>query len=279
MAKCRESADNGNIANRCGDHAMTDEVQITQTGGVVEIMFNRISKKNALNLAMYEAMAGELNAAAENPEVRAVLFWGAGKYFSSGNDLKDFTAVLAAPKALIEGDNAIVRFLTALERFPKPAVAAVEGSAVGVGTTLLLHCDLVYSAKDAEFSLPFANLGLRPENASSYLLPKLVGHPRAAEWLLLGEAFDASDAEAAGLVNRLVDDPVAYAREQCEKLCRQPPKAMIETKALLKAADRKQVATSFGEEMLSFTDALNSAEFAEAVAAFFEKRPADFSKL
>ncbi|WP_075185773.1 enoyl-CoA hydratase [Teredinibacter haidensis] len=258
---------------------MVNEILTLCENGVLEITFNRPEKKNALNQHMYQALADAFQRAANDPSIRVVLIKGAGADFCSGNDLADFSSVMAEPEKLAQQDSPIPAFMAALAEFPKPVVAAVHGVAVGIGVTLLLHCDLVYASEYTAFSLPFVSLGLRPEYASSYLLPRLAGHARAAEWLLLGEPFGADDARMAGMINKIVANPVEVAREVCEKLSKQPSVAVQQTKTLLKQADTLNVQVSMQNELKSFIEGLSSAEFREAVTAFFEKRPADFSKL
>ncbi len=258
---------------------MTTNIVTERDAGVLMITLNRVNKKNALNQAMYQALAETLNAAADNQAVRVVLITGVEDCFCSGNDLADFANFMSEPEKLAGSENPTLAFMLALEKCPKPVVAAVSGPAVGIGTTMLLHCDLVYCAENTAFSLPFVNLGLRPEYASSYLLPRLAGHARAAEWILLGEPFGAEAAYQAGLVNGVVDDPLLKAREVCHKLAAQAPIAVREAKALLKLSGRKAVSDTLNTELQSFVASLSSPEFGEAVTAFFEKRPADFSKI
>ncbi|MGZ5662668.1 MAG: enoyl-CoA hydratase-related protein, partial [Usitatibacter sp.] len=168
-------------------------------GPILDIEFNRPQKKNAFTSDMYEALAAALGEAERDDSVRVVVFHGAAGIFTAGNDIEDF-----AKRPPQGEDSPVFRFLEAASRAPKPLVAAVDGPAVGIGTTLLLHCDLVYAGEDARFRLPFASLGLVPEFASSYLLPLVAGYQRAAELLLLGEAFDAQKAYAAGFVTKVV---------------------------------------------------------------------------
>jgi len=257
---------------------MTTEIVVKRRDGVQIIVIDRPEKKNALNLAMYRAMTAAISQASEDRDIRVVLLQGHDDCFTSGNDLVDFANLVAEPDKLNSPDNPILQFMKALERCPKPVLAAVNGSSVGIGTTMLLHCDLVYCGPSASFSLPFANLGLCPEYACSYLLPRLVGHVKAAEWLYLGESFDGAAALEAGLVNAVVENVEAHAEKVCNKLLLQPPAALRQTKALLKAATRGQVAESMDNEIRDFVSALAGPEFSEAVSAFFEKRTADFSR-
>jgi enoyl-CoA hydratase/carnithine racemase len=253
---------------------MTSQIVINRDGSVLEIQLNRPEKKNALTEAMYAAMAEALAAAEQDAAIRVVLFSGAGGVFTAGNDLNDF---VASPPS--SGEAPVFRFLRAVSTASRVLVAAVEGPAVGIGTTLLLHCDLVVAGQGAKLALPFVNLGLVPEAASSLLLPKLIGHQRASELLLLGEPFDAATAERFGLVNRVVadDEVLPVARGLAARVAAKAPGAVRATKRLLKS-DTATVADRMVEEAHDFADRLKSAELREAVTAFFEKRPPDFSK-
>lgn len=253
---------------------MTEHIRTSREGSTLEITLDRPERKNAISIDMYIALTEALLGASADPAVRSVLITGAEGCFTSGNDLADFSKVADVGSE----DNVIYTFLRELADFPKPVVAAVDGVAVGIGTTLLLHCDLAYCSVESTFRLPFVNLGLCPEYASTYLLPRLVGHVKAAEWLLLGEEFSASQARAAGLLNAVVEDPLAVAREQCAKLGIQPPEAVRTTKALLKKTTHKRVEQVMSDELHHFAQALQGAEFKEAVSAFFEKRQPDFSR-
>lgn len=245
-------------------------------GGVLTLTFNRPEKKNSITAAMYAALAVALAAARDDAAVRTVVIQGHEQVFSAGNDLADF---LHQPPT---GDDAPVwQFLQQLSRFPKPVVAAVCGPAVGIGTTLLLHCDLVYAGDNAQFSLPFVNLGLCPEAASSLLLPQRLGHARAAELLLLGEPFGVEQALEFGLVNRIVPPSSAngHAQAQARKLAAKPQAALVETKRLLKAGSADAVARRMGEEGTVFARMLGEPAAREAFAAFLDKRKPDFSQL
>jgi enoyl-CoA hydratase/carnithine racemase len=252
---------------------MSEHVRSSLDGGVLELTMDRPDKRNALTRPMYTAMAEALEAAAENPAVRAVLLCGSGDGFCAGNDLADF--VSGAPP--LAEDSPSRRFLRAISSHPKPIVAAVQGNAVGIGTTMLLHCDLVVLAEGARLVLPFVKLGVVPEAASSLLLPRLVGHQRAAELMLLGEPLDAATAREIGLANRVVA-PAALmetARGLAAKLAAQAPTALRLTKALLKDGPA-EVAARMDEEGRLFAAQLQSDELKEAVAAFFEKRAPNF---
>ena len=243
--------------------------------GVLFIGIDRPDKKNALTAAMYAAMADALRAGEADSSVRCALIHGSDTAFTAGNDLADF--LNDPPK----DENAPVhRFLRAIAEFPKPLVAAVCGPAVGVGTTMLLHCDLVYAGDNAKLSLPFASLGLCPEAASSLLLPALVGHQRAAEKLMLGEPFGADEACAIGLVNRVLPagEALAFAEAQARKLAAKPMSSLVETKRLMKKQAAALVPAVMREEGASFGRMLREPAAREAFSAFLEKRAPDFSK-
>jgi enoyl-CoA hydratase/carnithine racemase len=252
---------------------MTD-ILIDNTAGVMTITFNRVDKKNSLTGAMYAAMADALDQASADASVRAVVFQGHETIFSAGNDIGDF---LNAPPATNE--SPVFRFLRGISTFPKPVIAAVCGPAVGIGTTLLFHCDLVYAGDNAAFSMPFVNLGLCPEAASSYLAPQLMGYGRAAEALLLGEPFMAEAALEMGLISRIVPpaEVAALAQRQAQKLAAKPLSSLIETKRLMKKGQAPVVAERMLEEGVSFGRMLREPAAREAFTAFMEKRRPDFS--
>jgi enoyl-CoA hydratase/carnithine racemase len=245
-------------------------------GAVLEIEFNRPQKKNAFTSDMYTALAAAIGEAEADDTVRAILFRGQPAIFTSGNDVEDF--VKRPPQGT---DSPVFRFLEAASEAAKPLIAAVNGPAVGIGTTLLLHCDLVYAGDDARFRLPFASLGLVPEFASSYLLPLVAGYQRAAELLLLGEAFDAQAAYAAGFVTRVVPAAQALeaAREAARKVAALPVKSIRLTKALLKSAHAAAVRNQLKVEGDYFRAMLGEPAAREALSAFLEKRAPDFSKI
>ncbi|CAB1084269.1 enoyl-CoA hydratase [Alkalispirochaeta odontotermitis] len=241
---------------------------------ILRIKINRPEKKNALTRAMYACLAETLSRADDDSGIRVVFLQGTTDCFTAGNDLKDFQAFRQ------DGNNKDVsNFLLNISRAQKPIVAAVGGVAVGVGTTMLLHCDLVYAGEGAKFILPFVALGLCPEAASSYLFPKLVGHKRASELLLLGEPFSAAQACEIGLVNAVYPDAEfidqAYARAQM--LAQQPPASLRITKALLKRPLAQPIAEAMAAEREQFSERLKSGESDEAFRAFFERRKPDFS--
>lgn len=253
-----------------------ERIRTERAGGIFTITFNRPEKKNAFTLAMYEALVSAFEAADRDPEVRVLLLRGAGGAFTSGNDLADFMHQPPTGE-----DSPVFRFLVALTGARKPIVAAVQGPAVGIGSTMLLHTDLAYAAEDAKLRLPFVSLGLVPEGASSYLLPRIAGPQKAAELLYFAEAFDARTAKEAGLVAEVVpaDALEAHARAKAEALAAQPLGALIETKRLLREGVRDQVHQALAREGAKFVERLTSAEAMEAFSAFFEKRKPDFSKL
>lgn len=255
---------------------MSEHVEVGTRDGVCYIRLNRPEKKNALTLEMYAALADALGGAEADSAVRVVLLSGAGDAFTGGNDLEDF---LRRPP--VGRDTSIMHFLEALSGATKPLAAAVHGAAVGVGTTLLLHCDLVYAARSARFQLPFVGLGLVPEAGSTLLLPQRVGHARAAELMLLGEAFDAEEAERLGIVSAVFDEQELLPRveERVRRLAAQPPAAVLATKALLREADRVAIRERMRREAESFLERLHSPEAREAIQAFLERRPPDFSRL
>lgn len=251
------------------------QILVRQEERICYININRPERKNALSLAMYGALADVITAANSDTSVRVLVLAGTTELFTSGNDLLDF---MNEPN--IHDNHPVVRFMTALHDSAKPVVAIVRGHAVGIGTTLLLHCDLVYAASDARMQLPFVNLGLCPEYASSYLIPRLVGPQKAAELLLLGEIFSGDDAAAMGLVNKALDSSEldAYAAAKISRLANQPPAAIKRTKALLKQANREAIQMALQAEFLGFAEGLHSEECKESVTAFFEKRTPDFSR-
>lgn len=251
------------------------DVVVSRDGAVLTIAFNRVQKKNAITVAMYQAMADGLAEAADDASVRVVLIRGDEQIFSAGNDLADFM------KNPPRGEDApVFQFLKGIANARKPIVAAVAGAAVGIGTTMLLHCDLVYAGANARFSLPFAQLGLCPEAASSLLLPQLAGYQRAAEKLLLGEAFSADEALAMGLVSRVVPaaELNAFALAQAHKLAALPSTSLRTTKALMKDVNRPAVLARMSEESTQFGKMLVAPEAREAFAAFMEKRTPDFTQ-
>jgi enoyl-CoA hydratase/carnithine racemase len=250
---------------------MTEQVLISTADGVCELRLNRPEKRNAITFAMYTALAAGLAAAAADTQVRAVLLSGEGPGFCAGNDLNDF---LSGPK--FSAAHPVLALLRALATFQKPLLAAVHGQTVGIGVTLLLHCDVVVAARTTQFSLPFVKLGLVPEAASSLLLPRLIGAQRAAELLFLGQPFDAAAAHSLGLVNRVVgeDTLVEEARALARSLAQQPAQALLATKRLLRG-DPAEVLARIEAEARIFGAQLESEEFRAGVRAFLARgRPA-----
>ena len=255
---------------------MSQEILVHAEAGVMTLTINRLERKNSITSDMYAALADGLARAQEDGSVRVVLIQGHETVFSAGNDIGDF---LNKPPA---GDNSpVFRFLQAIASFPKPLLAAVCGPAVGVGTTMLLHCDLVYAGDNAAFSMPFVNLGLCPEAASSLLVPQMLGYHRAAEALMLGEPFMAEAALEVGLVNRVLPptEVNGYASTQARKLAAKPITSLIETKRLMKKGQQQLVLQQMADEGESFRRMLVAPAAKEAFSAFMEKRKPDFSQL
>lgn len=246
-------------------------VETSIAEGVLHIALNRPEKKNALTRAMYTAMSDALDAARDDDAQRAVVISGKGDAFTAGNDLMDFAS---------SGGNVdeVMRFLEVLVNFPKPVIAAVHGAAVGIGTTMLLHCDLAWAGRSARFKTPFVDLGLVPEAASSFLMPRDFGSMRAAQLLLLGDVIDAETAEVWGLVNGVVDDAdvLGLALDKARHLATRAPTAMRQSKALLRAASHELVRETMYREGAIFRERLTSAEAREAMTAFFQKRKPKF---
>jgi enoyl-CoA hydratase/carnithine racemase len=252
------------------------EILLDTTAGVMTLTFNRVAKKNAFTNAMYSACADALELAQADGSVRVVVIQGDITVFSAGNDIADF---LNNPNPGVSAP--VLRFLRALVSFPKPLLAAVCGPAVGIGTTLLLHCDLVYAGDNAAFAMPFVNLGVCPEAASSLLVAQLMGYHRAAEALMLGEPFMAEAALEVGLVNRIVPPTEAngLAQAQARKLAAKPLSSVMETKRLMKMGQQQQVLAVIEAEAQSFGRMLGEPAAREAFGAFLEKRKPDFSEL
>ena len=244
--------------------------------GVLTLRIHRPQKKNALTKSMYAALARALSEGAENSAVRVVLLTGSEGVFTSGNDVNDFLMARDTSE-----DSPVAKFMRELAAFPKPVVASVAGLAIGIGVTMLLHCDLIYAGRETRLQMPFVNIGICPEFASSYLLPRIMGHARAAELILFGDPFSAKQAQEYGLVNAVVDDEnvEAYALERAQRLARQAPNALRTSKALLKRWSAATVDEAMPVEAEHFGPMLRQAEALEAMAAFVEKRSPDFSKL
>jgi enoyl-CoA hydratase/carnithine racemase len=247
--------------------------------GVATIEIARPEKKNALTVAMYQAMAEALNAAREDGAVRAVLITGQPGIFTSGNDVEDF---LTRPPGQGSDamDSPVFRFMRALLDCDKPVVAAVTGAAIGIGTTMLLHCDFVYVSDEARLAMPFVALGLVPEYASSLVVPQLMGHRRAAEKLLLGDPFTPEQAVECGIANAVLPaaEVVAHARRVAERFNALPPGAVREAKQLMRAPERERLLQTIRAEGEIFGRRLRSPEAMEAFQAFLQKRKPDFSR-
>ncbi|HEX4326853.1 MAG TPA: enoyl-CoA hydratase [Burkholderiales bacterium] len=252
------------------------EVLASKEAGVLRITLNRPEKKNSITGAMYQALADALADARRDPAVKAVMITGGVEMFAAGNDLGDF---MNNPPQ--DEGAPVFQFLTQISECEKPIVAAVAGVAVGIGTTMLLHCDLVYAADNARFALPFTSLGIVPEAASSYLLPLIAGYQQAAELLLLGEPFGAERAKQAGFVTAVVPagELLPAAEKAAARLAALPGKSIRTTKALLKQAHAAQVARQMHEEGVLFRAMLTEPAAREAMSAFFAKRKPDFSQL
>ena len=256
------------------------DILSSKADGILTIEFNRPERKNAITSAMYQAMADAINDGEKDTAVRAILIVGKPEIFTAGNDLDDFLKSARPQDGSDIESRPVYRFMVALSGTTKPVVAAVAGAAVGIGTTLLMHCDLVYAADNAKFSMPFSQLGLCPEFASSLLLTQIAGYPRAAEKLMLGEAFLAQEALDMGLVSKVlpVAELHAFARGQAAKLVALPASSVRTTKQLMKSSRNDAVKAKMAEENQFFGAMLSAPEAKEAFTAFFEKRKPDFSK-
>ncbi len=255
---------------------MTAQVKISRVDSALCIQIHRPEKKNALTPEMYAWIAEAVRGADADDDIRTIILHGIEGCFTSGNDLRDF-----AQDPPTGADSPVFQFLAAISQASKPLIAAVNGPAIGIGTTMLLHCDLVYAGESAQFQTPFVNLGLCPEAASSLLLPRLVGYQRAAEMLLLGQPFGATKAYEAGLVNGVFSGNKVFqhALAQAQLLAKQPPAAVRLAKQLMKKNSAAAVSAVMAEEGQRFIERLSSPEAAEALGAFFEGRAADFSQL
>jgi enoyl-CoA hydratase/carnithine racemase len=251
------------------------DVNTEQSGSILRVELNRPAKKNAMTSAMYVTLADVLNATAKDDQIRIVLWHGAGNSFCAGNDIEDFLKNPPGP-----GESPQARLIDALINFEKPLVAAVQGAAIGGGTTMLTHCDFVYAGESAKFQMPFINLALVPEFGSSYAIPARTGYLRAAELIHLGLLFDAVRAAELGLVTRVVPDEklLATATETAQKLAEKPAAALQACKRLMKAPFRDQLAQAAKQELQEFAARVRSADAKEAFTAFVEKRPPDFTR-
>jgi len=248
---------------------MNDFVTEKIESGVQILCLNRVDKKNAITLNMYQALADALHRAEDNSDIKVTLLHGAGGDFSSGNDINEFVQIAQAPEKMAVS----MTFLQVLSRYTKPLIAGVEGKAVGVGATMLLHCDLVLASREARLQFPFVQLGLVPEAASSYLLPQLVGHQKAFEILMLGDFVDAQSAHEMGLVNHLCEEGEAYqvALNYAEKITALPADAVVLSKGLLKSKIKDDVQSALLCEGQIFKDRLRSSEAHQAFAAFLNR--------
>lgn len=243
-------------------------VVVEQQHHVLQVQLNRLDKKNALSGDMYRALTAALAQASATPSIHVVVLLGQPGSFCAGNDLADFIQA-----GTLDHEHPTVQFLHALSQFDKPLIAAVDGLAIGIGTTALLHCDLVYATAGSRFQMPFTSLGLCPEAASSLLLPKLVGYQKAAQYLLLGEPFTGVDAHAMGLVNQLAEpeDVAVLALQKAQQLAALPQQAVLRSKVLLKQPLRAQVQHVLHQELADFEQLLHSYDCKKALAKFFQR--------
>ena len=251
------------------------DIVTERSNGILRVQFNRPEKKNAMTGGMYTRLADIFNEANEDEETLVALWHSAGDAFSAGNDVGDFLKNPPGP-----GESPQARLMDAFVRFEKPIVVAVQGAAIGGGTTMLTHCDFVYAGESAKFQLPFINLALVPEFGSSYSLPARIGYLRAADLFLLGEPFTAARAAELGLVTRVVPDEhlLATAMEMAQKLAAKPNGALRASKRLIKQGFIDQVKAAIRLENQAFSEHVRSAEAKEALSAFLEKRPPNFTK-
>ncbi len=250
------------------------DIVTERSGSILRIQLNRPAKKNAMTSSMYISLADLLNGAAADDQIRVVLWHGAGDSFCAGNDIEDFLKNPVGP-----GESPQSRLMKAFINFDKPLVAAVHGAAIGGGTTMLTHCDFVYAGESAKFQMPFINLALIPEFGSTYSIPARIGHIRAAQLLMLGHPFDAKQAAELGLVTQVVPDAklLAVATETAQKLAEKPMGALRACKRLMKAGSRAQLEQAMSVENEEFSSRLHSADAKEALAAFLERRPPNFT--
>ncbi|MEH6577283.1 MAG: enoyl-CoA hydratase [Amphritea sp.] len=255
---------------------MNDQLLIQRNGSILELTMNRPDKKNALTLAMYNQLSDALKSADADPKVRVIFLTGAGESFTAGNDIADFIAALNQPDAV----QAPLGFLQTITTIEKPIVAAVPGAAVGIGTTMLLHCDLVFASEQARFQLPFTRLGLVPEGGASFLLPHLVGHRQAFELLVMGEAISAQRAQQLGIVNEIYhhEQLLEQARHKAATLAALAPESVRQSKAMLRSYQQAELQQVLVSEIEQFAKRLQSPEAHEALNAFMEKRAPDFSR-
>jgi len=252
------------------------DINTEHLGSILRIELNRPAKRNALTSGMYAALADIFNAAAKDESIRVVLWHGAGESFSAGNDVDDFLKNPPWP-----GGSPQARLMSMLSDFEKPLIAAVHGAAIGSGTTMLLHCDFVYAGESAKFQMPFINLAVVPEFGSSYSVPARIGHIRAAELVLLGLPFDGRRAAELGFVTQVVPDQdlLATATDTARKLAAKPARALQACKRLMKQPFHEQIKAAMEAEDQEFSKRVRSEDAKEALTAFLEKRPPDFTKV
>src|ERR1700726_1893264 len=252
-----------------------NEIVTERSGSILRVELNRPAKRNAMTSAMYLALADIFNGAAKDEQIRVVLWHGAGDSFCAGNDIEDFLKNPPGP-----GESPQARLMNALVDFDKPLVAAVQGAAIGGGTTMLLHCDFVYAGESAKFQMPFINLAVVPEFGSSCAVPARIGHLRAAELILLGAPFDASRAAELGLVTQVLSDKdvLARATETAAKLAAKPARALQASKRLMKKPFIDQITAAMKAENEEFSAQVRSEDAKEAFTAFLEKRKPDFTR-
>jgi enoyl-CoA hydratase/carnithine racemase len=243
------------------------QILAVQVGAVLVLKLNRAEKKNALTQEMYQTLASKINEAAGDFAIRCVVISSEGDSFTAGNDINDF-----ANNPQMDEGSPVFNFLFAIHNFPKPLIAAVHGRAVGIGTTMLMHCDIVTASSNTVFSMPFVSLGLVAEGGSSYLFPRLVGHAKASEILLTGRNFTADEALQMGLINEISDDHFAAAMKFANTLAEQPPTAVINTKALLKSSSHEAINQVMRAEGELFKMAIDSDEAQQAFMNFLMKK-------
>ena len=252
-----------------------EEIVTEQSGSILRVQLNRPAKRNAMTSSMYAFLAEVFHEAAKDERTRVVLWHGVGDSFCAGNDIEDFLRNPPGP-----GDSAQAQLMNALREFDKPLIASVQGAAIGGGTTMLLHCDFVYAGESARFQMPFINLAVVPEFGSSFLIPARIGHIRAAELILLGLPFDAKRAADLGFVTQVVSDQdlLATASETARKLAAKPAGALQASKQLMKQSFREQIRAAMKVENEEFSVQVRSEDAKEALTAFLEKRPSEFTK-
>ena len=252
-----------------------DEIITERSASILRVQLNRPARKNAMTSSMYVTLADVFNDAGKDEQVRVVLWHGAGDSFCAGNDVEDFLKNPPGP-----GESPQARLMNALVDFDKPLIAAVQGAAIGGGTTMLTHCDFVYASESAKFQMPFVNLALVPEFGSSFSIPARIGHIRAAELILLGQPFDVRKAADLGLVTQVVSDQnlLAMATETARKLAAKPAGALQASKKLMKQSFREQIKAAMKAENEEFSTQVRSEDAKEALTAFLQKRPPNFNR-